>query len=107
MKLEFSEYIFEKYSNIEFHKNLSSGSRVVPCEKTDMTEANSFSQFLELFSRHVSWSKLLFMSKLKTVEESVFEQWNPAERWAVQSPQRGSERPPGWWNHKEFSSRPL
>jgi len=35
MKLEFSQQISEKYSNIKFHKNLSSGSRVVPCGKTE------------------------------------------------------------------------
>ena len=35
MKLEFSRHIFETYSNIKFHKNLSSGSRVVPCGRTD------------------------------------------------------------------------
>jgi hypothetical protein len=31
MALEFSQHIFEKYSNIKFHENPSSGSRVVPC----------------------------------------------------------------------------
>jgi len=31
MKREFSRQIFEKSSNIKFHKNPSSGSRVVPC----------------------------------------------------------------------------
>ena len=31
MKLEFPQQIFEKYSNIKFHGNPSSGSRVVPC----------------------------------------------------------------------------
>jgi hypothetical protein len=35
MKLEFSGHIFEKSSNIKFHKNPSSGSRVVPCGQTD------------------------------------------------------------------------
>jgi len=35
MKLEFSRQIFEKSSNIKFHENLSSGSRVVPCGRTD------------------------------------------------------------------------
>jgi len=35
MKLEFSQQIFEKYSDIKFHKNPSSGSRVVPCGQTD------------------------------------------------------------------------
>jgi hypothetical protein len=31
MELEFSEYIFEKYSNTKFHENTCSGSRVVSC----------------------------------------------------------------------------
>jgi len=30
MKLDFSWQIFQKYSNIKFHENPSSGSRVVP-----------------------------------------------------------------------------
>jgi hypothetical protein len=30
MKLEYFQQIFEKYSNIKFHDNPSSGSRVVP-----------------------------------------------------------------------------
>ena len=34
-KLEFSRKIFEKYSNIKFLENPSSGSRVVPCGRTD------------------------------------------------------------------------
>ena len=29
---------FLKNSNIKFHENLSSGSRVVPCRQTDMTK---------------------------------------------------------------------
>jgi len=46
MKREHSRQIFEKYSNIKFHQNPSSGSRV-PCEQTDRhDEAKSrFSQF--------------------------------------------------------------
>jgi hypothetical protein len=49
MELEFLGHIFEKFSNIKFHENPSSGSRVVPCGQTDMLdEANSrFSQFCE------------------------------------------------------------
>jgi len=35
MKLEISRQIFEKYSNIKFHENPSSVSRVVPCGQTD------------------------------------------------------------------------
>jgi len=35
MKLEFSRQIFKKYSNIKFHENPSSGSRVVARRRTD------------------------------------------------------------------------
>ena len=38
MKLEYSQQIFEKYSNIKFHENPSSGSRVVQCGQTDGQE---------------------------------------------------------------------
>jgi len=41
MKLEFSRIILEKYSNIKFHENPSSGSGVAPGGKngqTDMTK---------------------------------------------------------------------
>ena len=34
-KFEFFRQNFKKYSNIKFHKNLSSGSRVVPCGRRD------------------------------------------------------------------------
>ena len=35
IKTEFSQQIFQKYSNIECHENLSSVNRVVPCGRTD------------------------------------------------------------------------
>jgi len=35
MKFELSRKIFQKYSNIRFHENPSSGSRVVPNRQTD------------------------------------------------------------------------
>jgi len=35
MKLEFSRQIFEKSSNFKFRQNPSSGSRIVPCGRTD------------------------------------------------------------------------
>jgi hypothetical protein len=35
MKLKFSRHISEKYSNIKFHENPSSGSRAVFCGRTD------------------------------------------------------------------------
>jgi len=49
MKLEFSRKIFEKYSNIKFHENPSSGSRVIPYGQTDRhDEANTrLPQFYE------------------------------------------------------------
>jgi hypothetical protein len=53
MNLEFSWQIFEKYSNVNFHENPISGSRVVPSGLADRqtdrhNEASSrFSQFCE------------------------------------------------------------
>jgi hypothetical protein len=38
MKPEFYRQIFEKHSNTKFHENHSSGSRVVPCGRTDMAK---------------------------------------------------------------------
>jgi len=42
MEIQFSRQIFKKYSNIKFHENPSSGSRVVACGRadgpTDMTK---------------------------------------------------------------------
>jgi len=38
MKPEFSPDSIEKYSNIKFHENPSSRSRVVPCGQADMTK---------------------------------------------------------------------
>jgi hypothetical protein len=35
MQIEFSRHILKKSSNIQFHENLSSRSRVVPCGQTD------------------------------------------------------------------------
>jgi hypothetical protein len=53
MNLEVYRQIFEKFSNIKFHGNPPSGSRVVPCRRRDRRTdrydgANSpFSQFCE------------------------------------------------------------
>jgi len=35
MKIEFSRQIFKQFSNIKFHENPFSGSRVVPSGRTD------------------------------------------------------------------------
>jgi len=37
MKIEVSQLTFEKYSNIKFHENPTSGRRVVSFGQTDMT----------------------------------------------------------------------
>jgi len=49
MTLALSRQIFEKASNIIFHENTSSGSRILPCGRTDGHDvANSrFSEFCE------------------------------------------------------------
>ena len=38
MTPEFSQHNLEKLSNIKFHENPSTGIRVVPCGRTDMTK---------------------------------------------------------------------
>jgi len=38
MNREFSQQVFEKYSNLKFHENPSGGSRVV-CGRTDGRDA--------------------------------------------------------------------
>ena len=48
MKLDFYPRIYEKYPNIKFHKNLSSGSRVFLCGRPEKHAADSrFLQFCE------------------------------------------------------------
>ena len=48
INLALSGQIFEKSSNIKFHENSSSGSRVVPCGRTDMTKLTvAFRNFLD------------------------------------------------------------
>jgi hypothetical protein len=44
MKFEFCQQIFEKVSNIKFHQNPLSGSRV-PCGQTDMKLTVAFRNF--------------------------------------------------------------
>jgi hypothetical protein len=40
-ELKFSRHIFEKYVNIKFHENPSSGSRVVPRGMSDLVHGQS------------------------------------------------------------------
>jgi hypothetical protein len=52
---EFPRQNFERYSNIKFHDNPSSGSRVVPCGRTDRHVAANirFPQCCEAPSQHI------------------------------------------------------
>ena len=52
MTLEFSQQIFEKFSNIKFHENPSSGSRVVPWAKTDGQTWRSWVPFRNFADAH-------------------------------------------------------
>jgi hypothetical protein len=49
IKLQFSRHAIEKYSDIKFHKNVLSGSRIVPWGQLDRHDeaSNRFSQFCE------------------------------------------------------------
>jgi len=51
MKLEYSRHIFDKYSNIKFRENLSSGNRVVECGRTDGQSDETYSRCLQFFER--------------------------------------------------------
>ena len=59
-KLEFSLHIFEKSSNIKFHKNPSSGSRVVLCGRTDMTLIVAFRNFAKAHKKYLLITALTF-----------------------------------------------
>jgi len=68
MKLEFSGQIFEKYSNIQFHVSLFSGSRIVPRGQKDRRDKASSRLFaisrtcLKMTQKITLWevSRLLF-----------------------------------------------
>jgi hypothetical protein len=51
-ELEFSQQIFEKYTNIKRHENLSGESRVVTCGRTDgrTDRQTSMTQLQVIFS---------------------------------------------------------
>jgi len=74
MELEFSRQIFQKPSNIKCHENPFSGSRVVPCGRTDgqasrHDETNSrLSQFCEPF-----WNDYRAGKNFKCESRGLFE----------------------------------
>jgi hypothetical protein len=53
MKLEFSRQIFEKVSNITFHQNPSSGSRVVPRGQTEIINYTSVKTSKIVYEGHI------------------------------------------------------
>jgi hypothetical protein len=74
MKLEFSGQILEEYSNTEFHENLSSGSRVVPCGRTDMTK---------LFAIFLTRLKAYFVSERKVSASTLLLSCNKSSKMEV------------------------
>ena len=55
---DFNEtWIFKKYSNVKFHENLTSGSRVVPCRQTDVWQESKESLFAVLQMRLKPWKQ--------------------------------------------------
>jgi len=66
MKLESSRHIFEKYSNIKFHENPSSGSQVAPCRRMDgQTEVR---KLIIAFYNFSESSKKLWCQKPQVVQ---------------------------------------
>jgi len=57
MKLEYPRQILERYSNISFRENLSSGSRVVPCRQTDRQD-EALSSFANVPKSEVTHQKI-------------------------------------------------
>jgi hypothetical protein len=73
MELEFSRNIFEKFSNVRFHDDMSIWSRVVSCELTDRHDNNrspayfakgpKISSASEIFNYRNTKSKLSLLSQ--------------------------------------------
>ena len=66
MKLKYFRNILEKNLPIKFHDNLSSGSRNVPCGRTDMTK------FVVAFRNVVKAPKTEADEDTETSEETAF-----------------------------------
>jgi hypothetical protein len=58
MKLEVSRKIFEESSNIKFHENPSSGSRVVLCDRTDRRTDRQTRRIYNNFKRYIAGQML-------------------------------------------------
>jgi hypothetical protein len=61
MKFQMSRQIFEKYQNIKFYKNISSGSRVVSCGQTNgQVDMNKLKVAFHNFAKQRKKKELLF-----------------------------------------------
>jgi hypothetical protein len=69
IKLELLQQIFEKSSNIKFHENPSSGSRIVPCGRTDRLLA--MTKLVVAFHSFSSAPKMICYNN-KVLEEKYF-----------------------------------
>ena len=66
VKVEFSQRILEKCSNIEFHENPSSGSRVIPCGQTDrQTDGQTGGQTDRQTDKHDETNSIFFFAILR------------------------------------------
>ena len=65
IEIEFSRQIFAKRSNIKFHQNPSSGSRVVSCGQTDMTKlVVAFRNFAKSAQRQLTTDLTSILKKI-------------------------------------------
>ena len=55
MKLESSRQIFEEFSNIKFHENLPSGSRIVTSGQTDKTQLTVVFRNFAKAPKRINW----------------------------------------------------
>jgi len=60
MKLEFSQLISKKHSNIKFLKNRSSGSRAVTCRQTDRQHDKANSHFFAILRMHLKQDQIQY-----------------------------------------------
>ena len=68
-KLEFTRQIFENSSNIKFHKNTSSGGRVVPCGRTD--RRTDTTKLLVVFRNFANASKQCVIFRITCVATDI------------------------------------
>ena len=83
MKTELSRQIFEKYSNIKFHENLTIGSRIFPRRRTDgqterHDEANRQSHFAFLRKNLKIISTASALASYRAWRQTLLSPWQSA-----------------------------